>query len=222
MVNDLNFQNWDEFFNKNPFTFFMTSQIQKKYIQTINSYTPENGTLLEIAGGSGYTSAVVADLVRTKNASVIFSDLEKSLTEKVAMNFDSVVNLNFKAVDAFNIPFKNGEFDIIYHQGFLEHFNDNDIIRLLKEQARVAKYVIFDVPNSRRWDKTQEFGNERFLSHSKWKSLVKAAGLHIQYDTARRFNNIWKQLVPVIVQNSELFHKFFGESSIIVCRNEET
>lgn len=213
----LNFQNWDEFFDKIPFTFFMTSQIQKKYIETIKANTPDGGKLLEIAGGSGYTSAVVADVTRTKNAVVTFSDLEQSLTDKVKDNFDSIVNLDFKAADAFKLPFEDDSYDVIFHQGFLEHFSDEDIIKFLQEQARVAEKIVFDVPNGRRWNKHQEFGNERFLSHKQWVQIAKDAGLHVHYHTARRFTNGWKKWVPVAVQNSEWFHRNFGESSIVVC-----
>ena len=43
------------------------------------------------------------------------------------------------------------------HACFLEHFEDDDIIKLLKEQARVANVIIFDVPNGRRNKKIQTF-----------------------------------------------------------------
>ena len=120
----LNFQNWDEFFEKIPFTFFMTSQIQKKYIETIKANTPDGGKLLEIAGGSGYTSAVVADVVRTKNGTVTFSDLEQTLTDKVKDNFDSIVNLDFKAADAFKLPFEDDSYDVMQKVVMLRMLRD--------------------------------------------------------------------------------------------------
>src|SRR5690606_12194638 len=89
MKEGLNFVDWNEFFNKIPFTFYRTSIIQKKYIETIDLYTPKNGKLIEIAAGSGYTSAVVADLVRDKNAIVTMSDLEMNLVNKAAVKYDS-------------------------------------------------------------------------------------------------------------------------------------
>lgn len=216
-MSENNFNNWQEFFAKIPFTFYRTSLIQNKYINVIDKYTDKNADLLEIAGGSGYTTAVVADLVRTKNAKVTYSDIDKSLVDSVEINFDSIVNLDFKHADAFKLPFEDMEFDLIFHQGFLEHFNDQEIIDTLKEQARVADTIVFDVPNSRRSKKIQEFGNERFLSHSKWKSLVEAAGLVIHYDTARRFTNSWKNWVPFFIRETDWFHRLFGEASIIVC-----
>lgn len=214
----LNFQNWSDFFKNIPFTFFRTSQIQKKYIQTILDYAPKkNAKLLEIAGGSGYTAAVVADLVRNDGGVVTYSDLDPVLVEDVSKRFSSISNLKFAVADAFNLPYKDGEFDIGLSQGVEEHFNDDDIVKMLKERARVVKYVIFDIPNSRRWNKIQEFGNERFLSHKKWLSLVEKSELTVYYHTARRFTNPWKKWVPVFIQDTEWFHKHFGEASIIVC-----
>lgn len=215
----MKYNNWNDFFNNIPFTFFKTSLIQQKYIETIYEETPVFGKILEIAGGSGYTSAVIADFLRRKETSVTYSDLEPNLVNKVKEKFSSITNLKFTVADSYNLPFKNNEFDIIFHQGFLEHFSDAEIINLLIEQSRVAKKIVFDVPNSRRWHKIQEFGNERFLTHEKWQHLVLQAGLIIHKVTARRFSNPWKRLIPEIIKDTEWFHRNFGESTIIVCGN---
>jgi len=220
MKEGLNFVDWNEFFNKIPFTFYRTSIIQKKYIETIDLYTPKNGKLIEIAAGSGYTSAVVADLVRDKNAIVTMSDLEMNLVNKAAVKYDSF-GMRFFQANSLDLKQFKDEFDVVFHQGFLEHFDDETIIKLLKEQAKIGRYIIFDVPNSRRRHKFQEFGNERFLSHKDWINLVKKAGLKVKYNTARRFSNWWKKFVPVIIQESEWFHRNFGESTILVCESEK-
>ena len=216
-MTELNFQNWGEFFEKVPFTFFRTAVLQQKYIETIDKNTAVDGRLLEIAGGSGYTSAIVADLVRTKKASVVFSDLQPSIVSGVRDTCGSIPNMNFKVADANELPFKDGSFDVIFHQGFLEHFDDQQIISFLREQARVARTIVFDVPNGRRKDKTQESGNERFLSHKRWQELVRCANLIVYETTARRFSNPWKKYVPVVLRDTEWFHRNFGEASIIVC-----
>lgn len=213
-----NFNNWDQFFDTIDFTFYRTAKIQSKYIDTILEQTKniQHPKLLEIAGGSGYTSAIIADLLKLKHAEINYSDLSPSIVGKVSKTFKSLP-MNFFIQDAKNITLSNNSMDIIFHQGFLEHFNDNDIVLFLKEQARVSKYIIFDVPNARRWNKVQEFGNERFLTHQKWKDLVKLAGLHVYKATARRFTNYWKKFVPQIIFESEWFQEKFGESTIIVC-----
>lgn len=213
-----NFNNWDDFFKTIDFTFYRTSQIQTKYIDIIAKKSKEfhNPKLLEIAGGSGYTSVVLADLLKKSNIKIIYSDLSEKLVAEVRKKFNTN-KIEFSVQDSNNLSFNNNSVDIIFHQGFLEHFDDNQIIKFLKEQARVAKYIIFDVPNSRRWNKNQEFGNERFLSHKEWQNLVKKAGLTIHEVTARRFSNSWKKFMPIALVESNLFHNLFGESTIIVC-----
>ena len=93
------------------------------------------------------------------------------------------------------------------------------IIRALKEGARISKYLIFDIPNSRRFDKTQEYGNERFMPVWKWKHLIKEAGLElVEYD-GRRLNPIFKYL-PFDLENNGFINKWFGTSSIFVCKEK--
>ena len=51
------------------------------------------------------------------------------------------------AGDAFDLPFPSNSVDVVFHQGFLEHFRQPEL--LLQEQWRVLKpggYVIVDVP----------------------------------------------------------------------------
>jgi len=57
------------------------------------------------------------------------------------------LDLKFVEADARKMPFKSQEFDIVFHQGFLEHFKDPAV--LLREQARVLKrngLLVVDVP----------------------------------------------------------------------------
>lgn len=224
----LNYSDWKEFFDKINFTFFRTSSIQKKYIETIVKYTKkciarpfgrmdwEKVKIMEIASGSGYTSAVLADLLKRENVEVIFSDLDERLVKDAEKKFGAL-GITGKTVDAFNLPYNDNALDIIFHQGFLEHFSDMDIISLLQEQSRVAPYVIFDVPNGRRRDKSQEYGNERFLMPREWANLVYRANLRVFEQTARRFTNSWKKWIPNKIYESDWFHKNYGESTIIVC-----
>ncbi len=54
--------------------------------------------------------------------------------------------------DAFTLPFRDETFDVVFHQGLLEHFQKPDAINLLKENVRVLKrggILLVDVPQ--RW-----------------------------------------------------------------------
>ncbi len=79
----------------------------------------------------------------------------------------------FILCDAFELSkkFKPKEFDIIFSQGFFEHFQDEQIVRLLEEQLKVGKAVIFSVPSKYRFKR--DFGDERLLSIHRWKGILK-------------------------------------------------
>lgn len=76
--------------------------------------------------------------------------------------------------DALDMPqFEDDEFDVVISSGLLEHFEDDEIIKILREQQRVAsKYVVSMVPNPediiyrmykhyKQVNGTWEFGKER-------------------------------------------------------------
>lgn len=51
--------------------------------------------------------------------------------------------------DTFRLPFRDNTFDIVFHQGLLEHFRHGDADRMLREQIRVLKqggFLLIDVP----------------------------------------------------------------------------
>jgi SAM-dependent methyltransferase len=211
---------WSEYFRNIEFTLYRSAKIQAKYIDTIHDMACKlnSPVLLEVATGSGYTSVLVADLLRNKGARVIATDVEPELLAQTESNFGFVKNLSFRIADARNLPFRDNEVHIIFHQGFLEHFGDAEIVQMLKEQARVASaYIIIDVPNSLRTRKIQEFGDERFPSNKEWRALIAKAGLNVLFATGRRFTNTWKKFVPVFLRDTDWFHRTFGESTIFVC-----
>ena len=56
--------------------------------------------------------------------------------------------INAKVMDAANLKFKSRSFDLVFSDGLLEHFKEEeDIRRIVKEQLRVSKkYVINFIP----------------------------------------------------------------------------
>ncbi len=59
------------------------------------------------------------------------------------------VAIHLVRADALAMPFRDGTFDVVFHQGLLEHFRDP--MPLTRENARVTKRggrVVFDVPQT--------------------------------------------------------------------------
>lgn len=72
--------------------------------------------------------------------------------------------------DAFNIPFPDNSFDLVFHQGFFEHFSDEEISKLLTEQLRVAPSVVFSVPSKYYLSKSL---GERLMTKEQWERILK-------------------------------------------------
>lgn len=77
----------------------------------------------------------------------------------------------FLLLDIFDLDLlKRKEFDVAFSQGTMEHFNNEDLIKMLLKQLEIAKYVIFSVP-SVFW-LTREMGNERKITLEEWENLL--------------------------------------------------
>ena len=78
-----------------------------------------------------------------------------------------------------NMNFKNKEFDVAFSNGVLEHFKNDEIIKILKEECRIAKFVIFGVPIKYFDEKDYMYGDERYLTKAEWKNLIKKVNASI-------------------------------------------
>lgn len=99
---------------------------------------------LEVGAGRGADSAYLSRL----GAKVTVLDFSSEACEQMrgtAARLGAV--LDVVQGDATAMPFPDASFDIIFHQGFLEHFEDPGVV--LAEQCRVLKpggYLLVDVP----------------------------------------------------------------------------
>ena len=145
---------WVEYLKKD--TLFSNAIRLQHLVWTILHYVPKGSRILETGFGSGMTSILLADL----GYSVTALDIDEKSVRIVKEKFPHFTNSGKFTVlngDMFTLPLQTKSFALVYHQGVLEHFSDQDIILALKENGRVAELVIFDVPNSR--SKLQDFGD---------------------------------------------------------------
>ncbi len=101
--------------------------------------------ILEVGAGSGRDSLRLAEL----GAKVTVLDYSPSALRVVGTH-DREGRLTLTRGDALALPFPDGSFDIVFHQGLLEHFRDPR--PLLAENARVLApggLLLVDVPQ--RW-----------------------------------------------------------------------
>lgn len=107
---------------------------------------PAGRLVMEVGAGSGRD---LLDLVRAGARGVVL-DYSPASLELVARQAKAQgLPVLLVRADALRMPFRDGTFDLQFHQGLLEHFRDP--LPLLRENARVARRggrVIVDVPQA--------------------------------------------------------------------------
>lgn len=102
--------------------------------------------VLEVGAGTGRDSFGMVE----QGASVFMLDYStNSLNIIKNLAAQERVDVNAVGGDAFSLPFADGTFDLVFHQGLLEHFREKEAENLLKENIRVIKsggLLLVDVP----------------------------------------------------------------------------
>ena len=139
--------------------------------------------------------------IAVKNASDRFPKLSGKLYVGDILNEESYNN--------------NKSYDTIIHQGVLEHFNDNDIMKILKIQSGKCKNIVFDIPNSQRQNTEDEGDGTRFETPQFWELIIEKSGLNFKrYGRNCDYGN---DMLPkeLLKYNSDLMREI-GRSSIFV------
>lgn len=102
--------------------------------------------VLEVGAGSGRDLLELAG----KGAIGVVLDYSPASLELVArQSAERGIPVHLVRADALRMPFRDGAFDVVFHQGLLEHFRDP--MPLLRENARTLKRggrVVVDVPQT--------------------------------------------------------------------------
>lgn len=159
---------WGEFYSKSYDLDYLIRNISchREMFDLIYDENPKK--VLEVGSGTGSMSTFLSYLgyaVTSLDNDIKVLSKAKNLAKKLNGKVSFVLN------DAFNIPFGDNYFDVVCHQGLLEHFSDAHIYKLLDEQLRVGKIVVLSVPNDSY--KQLDFGDERLLPNSFWDKLLK-------------------------------------------------
>jgi ubiquinone/menaquinone biosynthesis C-methylase UbiE len=101
--------------------------------------------VLEVGAGTGRDSF---NLV-AKGAEVFLLDYAEQSLKIIKELSSGYSDVHIVGGDAFTLPFPDNVFDVVFHQGLLEHFRRPAAERLLKENVRVLKkggILLVDVP----------------------------------------------------------------------------
>lgn len=163
-------------------------------------------SILEIGTGTGIMSLFLSHL----GYRVTSLDNNSEIANKAkALNNKWNGNVEYIIADAFKLEklFKSRTFDIVFSQGFFEHFSDIEINHLINQQLKVGRKIIFSVPS--KYYPIKDFGNERLLSIRDWKNILK--GFEVDSIKYYGFFLISRKLVFRFIFNPVLIYKsFFG------------
>ena len=112
-----------------------------------------------------------------------------------------------------NLKYKNKTFDVAFSNGVLEHFTDNEIIKILKEEIRIADVVVFGVPSKYFNDNEFMHGDERYLTKEKWRTLIKKANGKILEEDAFHSQSLKKR-----IKNKKIFRQ--KEFNLFIIKEE--
>lgn len=116
-----------------------------RVVEQIEAEGPVAGKrIMEVGAGSGRDSVRLAAAGAT---AVILDYSVPSLETARRVAEREGVRAHFVRADALRLPFREGAFDVVFHQGLLEHFRDP--MPLLRENVRVlapGALLLVDVP----------------------------------------------------------------------------
>ena len=137
----------------------------------------KNGKLIESGCGTGIISGHLASLGKDITCLDIDIDI-LNLAKKISKK--RKISISYCLADMKKMPFKKDSFEVCFHNGVLEHFNDVSIKKILKEQFRISKTVVFGVPTNFFKEDEKIYGDERFLPIEYWRNLIGLVGGFIE------------------------------------------
>jgi SAM-dependent methyltransferase len=137
-------RHWDEFWSSSPETADVYANDGRLVEFLLSRLDVKGKRVLEVGAGTGRDSLALAK-AGAHVVTIDYSDQSLRIIRDVAGS-----ELGIVCGDALSLPFADRSFDIVFHQGLLEHFRRP--LELLCENHRVlcpGGYLLVDVPQ--RW-----------------------------------------------------------------------
>ena len=117
-----------------------------KYGNTINNMRSEiisklewreNCSVLYVSIGTGKDLQFIPEMIDKKTIDIVGADISLGMLKKCKKRFNNHLYLSLINCCAEDLPFKDNEFDIVFHVGGINFFNDKALA--IQEMIRVAK-----------------------------------------------------------------------------------
>jgi ubiquinone/menaquinone biosynthesis C-methylase UbiE len=139
-------EHWDTLWQEKKDVQHVYSNENRLLRQLVRVCDLKGKKVLEVGAGTGRDSFPLTELgaeIVQLDYSVNSLQILKNLSEELH------VPTNIVGGDTFQLPFRDETFDVVFHQGLLEHFRQPQADALLKENIRVLKrggLLLVDVP----------------------------------------------------------------------------
>lgn len=163
---------------------------------------------MEAGCGSGITSIHISRL----GYKVTGIDIDREMLA-FAKNLKNETKtlVNFEIADLYDLGYKNGSFDLIFSSGVLEHFDDENIVKIINSEIKASSKVIISVPSMVIGVENKIFGDERLMSKDEWLEIIKKTNGEVLESFEFAFSNSLYFFLNKILKGS--FSKkacFFG------------
>lgn len=137
------------------------------FIEELARVVAPGDRVLEVGAGTGVTGWPLAEA----GCQVVTLDNDPGIIKMAKINISLLgARIEVKEGDGFNLPYEADSFNMAFSQGLMEHYTNDEIGALLREQLRVAPVVVMCVPLKGCADIAK--GDERMLTEEEWKRIL--------------------------------------------------
>jgi 2-polyprenyl-3-methyl-5-hydroxy-6-metoxy-1,4-benzoquinol methylase len=144
----------------------------------VQQAVPSPARVLEVGTGTGALTVLLA----ANGYSAVGIDIDAGVVSEArrfAEHFRT--DCRFEVADGFDLTQFHGQFDLAFSAGVIEHFSHERAVAMIREQARVATYVLAVVPTwyALRNDPATEPTHARAIRRRELREIFRDAGLII-------------------------------------------
>jgi len=173
-------------------------------VERIQQAVPPPAKILEVGAATGAISVILA----ARGYDVVGIDIDETVLDgarKFAEHFR--MPCRFEVADGFDLGGYAGQFDLAFSAGVLEHFPEEQAVRMLREKAKAATRALAIVPTTfaLRNDPFTEASDARPMTIPKLTRQFRLAGIAVEkrfgYGVPDDwFSGIYRSLLPGVVQ----------------------
>jgi len=142
------------------------------FVEELARWVKVGCRVLEVGSGSG----VLGTSLALAGVKVVSLDNDQEILDMAKVNAGVMgVEIEYVFGDALKLPFADGEFDLVWSHGLVEHFDDAEFAQVVSEHRRVGNMVVIGLPLKGCMDGS--FGNERWFSRVEWERRFEKLGL---------------------------------------------